>query len=259
MDVDTSSQVPGAQAASAMHSKTSGEQDANAEVGSMGSIDAVSEDFNRDSETKAVGFLGKSATATWMQRVDDFTFKERTGLSTTDPVHVRDSGKYMTGEPGPTEMGVEGVNEYDLPSPKVGRDLVSFFMTHVYPAYPLIIKARFLAGFESLLEKGADAFVAHNGVSSLCLVNVVLAIGCRYARLSQAGRGSEHCDDGSEHLMYYARAQKLAAERWSIFHDTDLQNTSTLGLLCIYFLSVNQLSRYVVGLPSTLHILLLCP
>lgn len=66
---------------------SNGESEVSAGVGSTGALDRVDEDFNRNANARASGFMGKNSEITWMQRVKQETYLEES----TDPAQNPDS------------------------------------------------------------------------------------------------------------------------------------------------------------------------
>jgi hypothetical protein len=80
-----------------------GEENADAEVGSPGSLDVINEDTNRDEHTRAAGFMGKSSAVTWVQRAKmvathDFEDERRVRRSTSPAANGSFSDSTYHGE-----------------------------------------------------------------------------------------------------------------------------------------------------------------
>ena len=87
-------------------SSSGGESDVSAGVGSTGALDRTDEDFNRNSNTRASGFMGKNSEVTWMQRVKQETYPEE------NADHQPEQGSQGGGKP----LGVLSCSQLSLPS-----------------------------------------------------------------------------------------------------------------------------------------------
>lgn len=222
----------------------SGEKDANGDVGSTGSLDATNIDTNRNDDTRAEGFMGKSSSINWLRRAKNETVDEKgevrpdtmAGLAGERTLSV---SNYLTNNTD--QGGIEDlpVNPYEFPPRNVAHALVDSYFETVHPACPFFLKCDFLEAFNSF-PREHNAILASKDEAWLSLINLVFAIGARLAHLTNANHQGDERDD----LLYFARARRLGLDDDHIlYRDADLQAISCLGLLVVYLMASNQLNR----------------
>jgi hypothetical protein len=215
-----------------------GEENADAAIGSPGSLDVINEDTNRDEHTRAAGFMGKSSAVTWVQRAKkaathDLEDERRVRRSAavgsfTDSTYHAEPGDILT-------IQTEEVNALEWPPPAVARALVDSYFEKVHVSFPILSRNDFYRKFETFPKDQ----VLSEDQCWLALANMVFAIGAKLAHLTNADfRG-----DDRDHLVYYARARALGMDHRTLNQDPELQHTACLGVLGLYLLTTDQLNR----------------
>ena len=244
-----------------------GEGQVSARVGSLGSIDQVHEDFNRDAGSRATGYMGKNSDLSWMQRlktqVQQMTpsggeEEEECGRQAYE--HASQDGYqdgYQDGTGSRKSRGLQGDRERvsnvtyhcddidlispdqvisnELPPRQTIEILVKTYIDSIHPVFPIIGRLTFTNQVSSFLEHSH----LKPGDSWLAILNLIFAIAAKYSHLVQTHwRGDER-----DHLVYFARARALGMNDESIFEHPDLQRVQVLGLMAFYLLSINQINR----------------
>jgi hypothetical protein len=218
-----------------------GEENANAEVGSLGSLDVINEDTNRDEYARVAGFMGNSFAVTCAQRPktavthdleDERHVRRSTGTaaneSFTDSTYHAKPGDLLT-------IQAEEVNPLEWPPPAVARALVDSYFEKVHVPFPILSRNDFYRKFEAFPKDQ----ITTDDQCWLAVANMVFAIGAKFAYLTDADfRG-----DDRDHLVYYARARALGIDQRTLNQDPELQHIACLGVLGLYLLATDQLNR----------------
>jgi hypothetical protein len=222
-------------------SEDQGEDDAHADVGSPGRQDVITEDTNRDEDTRAAGYMGKSSAVTWVQRAKKAAANDIRGQNNLhksrdlSPDHFFTDSSYHAAPSGAVKIETDQVDPYEWPPDQQARALVDTYFKHVHPAFPLICRQDFMPHFETCMTQGPHAV----DQIWLALANVVLAIGAKYAHMTQTNFHGEERD----HYFYYARARALGMDQHILLKDPEVLHTVCLGALGLYLLIADQLNR----------------
>jgi hypothetical protein len=218
-----------------------GEENADAEVGSPGSLDVINGDTNRDASARAVGFLGKSSAVTWVQRAKktathDLEDERRVRRSTGTAANGSFTDSAYHAEPGDIPIiSADEVNPLEWPPPTVAKALVDSYFTHVHGSFPILSKNDFYKKFDTFPKDQ----ISTEDQCWLSVANMVFAISAKFAHLTNADfRG-----DDRDHLIYYARARALGMDYRTVNQDPELQHTSCLGVLGLYLLATDELNK----------------
>ena len=229
-----------------------GEHRADARAGSIDSVDKINEDFNRDAAARATGYYGKNSEITWMQRLrqqteqpeeqqqdeeSDVSSTARRGSSTQEtrvssmrPIngstyHCDDLSLHMT------DLQVD---PYEPPPEHIADLLFQSYLDTVHPAFPIIGKTTFMVQYKEYFAKHT---VPNN--NWLAILNIILAIGAKYAHLVRAEWGGGERD----HLIYFTRARLLGFNTESMLGHAELQRVQISGLMAFYLMATNQINR----------------
>lgn len=236
-------------------SQSAGEDKVSARVGSTESLDRISEDFNRDTNTRATGFHGKNSELTWMQRLkrqalhgsdDDEAYNQNLvdGLELPAPkAHHYGEGltpintsSYHCDDLG---ISVHGkVDPFDVPHRVVADDLFQKYLCTIHPMFPIIGKSTFIQQYNVFFGRSDQRNPKSNW---LAILNMIFAIGAKYSHLVAVNP----CGDPDDHLVYFTRARMLALDADAILGHADLQNIQVTGLMAFYLLAINQINRQV--------------
>ncbi len=246
-----------------------GESQVTARAGSTGSLDLISEDYNRSAATRATGFMGKSAEITWMQRLkkrharvgsesggdqddEDHPTSVDGGQASQSFAHELDhlnNIAYNKGGSSPpvsestyhcddlTVIIPDQVDPLEIPPRHTANALYQSYLDTVHPAFPIIGKATFTDQFHTFLNNDK----INTGQNWLAILNLIFAIGANYSHLIQA----EWKGDEKDHLIYFTRARMLGFNGETILGHAELQRVQITGLMAFYLMATNQINRYV--------------
>lgn len=211
----------------------------------MGSLDAIDEDTNRDSTTRAAGYMGKSSAVRWVQSAHD---KLNQGDSSKGnqkdakkPINSFESLSYHAGELDFPAINPSSVNPLEMPKDSIARSLVDAYFRTVHPCFPILSQNDFKNSLKKYYQSPPEKQqkLNHDEAGWLCNLNMVFAIAARYAHVTNA----EYKEDGNSHLVYHARARALGLDDMALHQDAELEHTSCLGLSSLYYLSLDQINR----------------
>lgn len=212
----------------------SGEQDADADVGSTGSLDVVTLDTDR-SETRGIGHLGKSSAVAWQHRTEeavslDPTFLEKQPAVTISSYHAEDADMEY--------FDTSAVNMYAWPSPQLAGLLVESYFKHIHDIFPILNKKEFLSRYHNFPRNSGHLLT--EDIIWLGILNAVFAIASTHGRLM----ATPNLGNTNEHRLYCARATMIFSNQELFLQDSRVATASGLGLLALYYLSNNRLNRY---------------
>ena len=214
------------------------------------SLDLLDEDLHVNDRARATGFVGKNSEVQWL-RAAALAQPERTD---DEPSVFQRRGSYAPG------FGNEQISSYsfwtdsenvdidffvdphDWPQLDIAERLLGCYMSKVHDSFPILPRKT----LEDQFRRYFTALV--NGNAPRCspkwqaILNLVFAIGARYSHLSKASWRA----DARDHLIYQARARTFGLTDTTITNHPDVPQIQSLGLLAFYWLSVGQVSRYVV-------------
>ena len=127
------------------------------------------------------------------------------------------------------------VDPNEMPTTETARHLFNAYMTRVHPSFPLVGRSVMTAQFNKFLRGD----IGNPPSQWLAVVNLIFAIGARYAHLIQA----DWKGDDRDHLIYFARARILSMSGEGVFRHPDLQYIQVTGLMSLYFLCTSQINR----------------
>lgn len=231
-----------------------GEDDVDAqEAASMGSLDAINEDTNREEATRAAGYLGKSSAVRWVQRTKDYLDEDKHNKGSqkdaNEPDNVfMDATCHADDGDFPFEqIGPESVNMYDMPPMDLAQALLNAYFKYVHPALPIVSEPDFREKFDKYAVHGRppndQEQIGSEQQNFRCSMNMVFAIAARHARVINADyQGAEN-----DHLIYFARANAMGLDNRALHEDAELENTTSLGLVSLYFLTLEHINRSVLS------------
>lgn len=222
-----------------------GEQEADAEIASMGSLDAIDEDTNRDAKTRAAGYMGKSSAVRWVQSAHDKLNKGDSSKGSqkdaSKPINSFESASYHAGEMDFPAIDPSSVNPLEVPNYSIAEPLVESFFEKVHPSFPILSQNDFRGSLREYYKSSPEKQqkMNHEKVGWLCNLNMVFAIAARYAQVTNA----DFKEEGNSYLVYHTRARALGLDEMALHQDAELEHTSCLGLLSLYYLSLDQVNR----------------
>ncbi|KAJ6171335.1 fungal-specific transcription factor domain-containing protein, partial [Penicillium chermesinum] len=201
--------------------------DENSDVSSVGSfdgIDTAQEDLQRDSDAAATGFYGKGSDVSWMQQVEerlrtsDFTIgKNPDELS----YHLDDQELPLY---DPAQL-------YTLPPRNVAERYYKTYLRTIHSSFMVIREPVFTSQFVHVYQQTVNPPGAW-----LAVLNLVLALGCRYSHAWTA------VEISLDHV-FFNRARKLSMSGNVLFKHADLQQIQVEALTAIYLIDSGHLNR----------------
>jgi hypothetical protein len=226
--------------------------DSSTSMGSLDAIDQVDEDLNRNEGTRAAGFFGKNSEVNWIRKLESgvrMKSPERPGApnpfhleSESDPSWLR---KQQSLERQiPTSMMdyhldgldiplIEPCDILAVPSRALADRYFDAYLVNVHPTFSAIRKMTFISQYHQFFKNASTP-----PRKWLAVLNMILAIGCRYCRLI-AGPQADDEDD----LLYLTRARHLGLHSNVLFEHTDLQQIQLELLVAVYLLCLGQVNR----------------
>ena len=131
------------------------------------------------------------------------------------------------------------VDIYEVPSRETATKLFNAYLTSVHPSYPIIGISTFVSQFQVYFNQPS----LKPGNKWLAILNLIFAIGAKYAHLTDA-EWKGHEDD---HHTYFSRARALSLDD-QLLHHPDLQQLQVEGLASFYLLASGHINRYVFDL-----------
>lgn len=218
----------------------SGEQDADADVGSTGSLDVVALDTDRN-ETRGIGHLGKSSAVAWQHRTEEAISLDPSFLGEGDNgKNAITMSSYHTEDADLEYFDTSTVNMYAWPSAQLAGALVESYFAYIHDIFPILNKKEFLSKYRT--------FPRHSGhmqkedIIWLGILNTVFAISSTHGRLM----ATPDLGNTNEHRLYCARATLIFSNQEIYLQDSRLSATCAMGLLSLYYLANNRINRYVL-------------
>ena len=244
-----------------------GEMDVSADVGSTGSNDRLTEDYDRDEGTVTTGFFGKASDVAWIQRARREVLTESEGeLSRgSSPEqgmsipkhgkgkahavnnHIPGVGGVLRSEKGelknrPSTYHLDDhelnlpdqVNEYELPPRPIADAFIDAYFSNIHATFPILAKSEFIESYEKIYEAYSQP-ISRRGRAML---NLVFALGAKYSVLTRA-----HWCDELDHLVYFSRARVLSLDRGALWEVGDIEQVQVLGLGVLYLIASNHTNR----------------
>lgn len=208
----------------------------------LAGTDRVEEDFNRDSTSRATGYLGKSSEMCWLQMLRKKVNGDvsETGQSSLPPT-----------PPGNDDDGLvasinfyadnkdfdfaEDVQAYAVPPNKSAEMLLRAYFKSVHPSFPIVGMSTFISQYQMFFSQPG----VKPGNKWLAILNLVFATASVYARLVSADWKMEL----EHHSVYFKRARVLSM-RDTLFDHPDLQQLQIEGLTSFYLLATGQINRW---------------
>ncbi|KAF7628590.1 hypothetical protein AFLA_003944 [Aspergillus flavus NRRL3357] len=160
--------------------------------------DHTEEDFNRDDFTRATGFIGKSSEISWLQMLS----------------------KYVN----------SGCELRQIITLMTSTCLLLSDLTHLSSRLRTLLQSFSMPFFHNPSLKPGNKWLA--------ILNLIFAIGARYAHLTNA----EWRRDRDDHYSYFIRARNMSLEG-QLLHHSDLQQLQVEGLASFYMLSSGHINR----------------
>ncbi|KAL4742987.1 fungal-specific transcription factor domain-containing protein [Aspergillus similis] len=211
--------------------------DSTTSQGSLEDIDLVKEDLNRSDKTVAVGFFGKNSEIAWMQKLEDVSDRREHGLSDTERTISKDI-PINTMSYHLDDLSIpflDTVNPYAVPEKELADKYFNAYMESVHPSFTVVRKRTFTTQYEQFYKKKQS----RPPRKWLAVLNMILALGCRYCRLTKKVVAGERDTDDTEFLN---RARILCLSGNVLFEHDDLQQIQVMLLVAVYLVALGQVN-----------------
>ncbi|KAE8354634.1 fungal-specific transcription factor domain-containing protein [Aspergillus coremiiformis] len=205
-------------------------------VSSLVALDYLNEDFNRDENVQAIGFVGEHSEIAWLHRL-------RRMLEGSSPVtpSLRESWDHQSVASmnfflDDSDIPVIGNVDISLrPLPVLADQLLDKYFSMIHPFFPIMGKAIFLRQYKSFYSNPS----LQPGKRWLAILNLIFAIAARYCHQVRSD-AQETPDDGA---LHFSRAWKLSMSDVALLDHPNLQQVQVEGLASFYLMSVGQANR----------------
>ncbi|KAE8548937.1 hypothetical protein EYB25_009320 [Talaromyces marneffei] len=216
-------------------------------AGSVEGIDTISEDLNRNEESRATGFMGKNSVHAWLRNLEPDS-----GHRVSPDRNMETAGRTQFGQPISPQgldnnMAVSyflddqklppsnSVDAYKLPPKNLADWILHSYFKSVHSLFPIVRTDLFLEQYKSIWGVSGSP---RPGQKWLAIFNMILAIGCRRLQFLQ-----ERLPTGVSHDLFFSRARCLCVNENMIFEHADLQQVQVEALVTLYFMVSMQINR----------------
>ena len=216
-------------------------------AGSIEGIDTISEDLNRNEESRATGFMGKNSVHAWLRNLEPDS-----GHRISPDHNMEAAGRTQFGRPISPQgldnnMAVSyflddqklppsnSVDAYKLPPKNLADWILHSYFKSVHPLFPIVRTDLFLEQYKSIWGVNGSS---RPGQKWLAIFNMILAIGCRRLQFLQ-----EKVPTGVGHEVFFSRARSLSVNENMTFEHADLQQVQVEALVTLYFMVSMQINR----------------
>ncbi|KAL2856512.1 fungal-specific transcription factor domain-containing protein [Aspergillus pseudoustus] len=217
--------------------KSSISSSSSASVGSLNEVNTLTEDPNRNEESRATGYIGKESEIAWMQKLEFEANKLDRGS------HGEEESPPPVDEPiASMSYHLDNLQIVDslpveprlLPPKPWAARLLNVFFDSADHFFPLINKALFISQFEHAYSRSGPEPTR----KWLAVFNLALAIGAKYYQLAEPEAGQD-VDD----RLFLSRAISLNPSHAVGIEHADLHQVQIDMLLAIYYLVSGQVNR----------------
>lgn len=216
-------------------------------AGSIEGIDTISEDLNRNEESRATGFMGKNSVHAWLRNLEPDSGHRISPDRNTEAAGRTQFGKPISPQGLDNNMSVSyflddwklppssSVDAYQFPPKNLVDWILHSYFKSVHPFFPIIRLDLFVEQYKSIWGgNGAP----RPGQKWLAILNMILAIGCRRLQFLQ-----EKMPPGISHEIFFSRARSLSVNENMIVEHADLQQVQVEALVTLYLLVSMQINR----------------
>ncbi|KAL4801978.1 fungal-specific transcription factor domain-containing protein [Aspergillus unguis] len=218
------------------------DMDSNTSHGSLEEIDLVKEDLNRSDKTVATGFFGKNSEVAWMHKLEDVSdqrAQSNTGMESehkpstwNKDISITSMNYHLDDLSIPFP---DSVDPFAVPEKELADQYFDAYMESVHPSFTVIRKNTFMAQYEQFFKK--TQFSPPR--KWLAVLNMIMALGCRYCKLTGRVDERERDTDDTEFLN---RARKLCLSGNVLFEHDDLQQIQVVLLTAVYLIALGQVN-----------------
>ncbi|KAL3456224.1 fungal-specific transcription factor domain-containing protein [Aspergillus heterothallicus] len=196
----------------------------------------LTDDLNRDDASRAAGYFGKSSAIAWLQKLGATVNNLNVNKEQQHSVPIEVSATSMSYHLDHIQIPdtIPPLEPRCLPTKPWATHLLCIFFKSVAPSFPLINKALFIDQFNQAFDRSNP----QPPRKWLAVLNLVLAVGCRYYLLSQPVPEGDVND-----RVFLSRAIALMSSTSTTTQDLGLHQVQIDLLLAIYHLSSGQVNQ----------------
>ncbi|KAJ5605772.1 hypothetical protein N7510_008553 [Penicillium lagena] len=201
----------------------------------LGVVDYTKEDFTRDEQLQAMGFVGEHSEMAWLFRLKRDLNQASSSTPNATPTDAPSiiSVNYFQDESDISVLA--DVDPFVGPPYAVAKQLTDCYFDRVHHAFPVIGKKFFLNQWESVYSNpNLRPWKPWLGV-----MNMVLAIASRHLLLVE----DQPPGDPNEHVVYFSRAWRLSMGDTALLDHPNVVKVQFEGLTAFYLLSIGQVNR----------------
>ncbi|OJJ52165.1 hypothetical protein ASPSYDRAFT_95860 [Aspergillus sydowii CBS 593.65] len=213
--------------------RASASSDSSASIGSLDEVDALTEDPNRNLESRAAGYIGKESEVAWMQKLDAEASKLNSESQQQSPpiegpiasmsYHV----DHLPIDDSPT------VEPRLLPPKPWAARLMNIFFESIAHSFPLLNRPLFASQFNHAFTSSAEPTQKW-----LAVLNLVFAISSKFYQWANPVTGKDVND-----RIFLLRAISLSSSHDLVIKYPDLHQVQIDLLLAIYHMISGQINR----------------
>jgi hypothetical protein len=193
----------------------------------------------------AQGFIGKASEISWLERCQEHVLSysdKDTGLLRSQHdnyILTLQQVNFYTDDIDLLAVDEDTIDETAMPAALVAAGLCHVFFETFYATFPLLDKDQLLHNLATYRGLVSDNMWLQR--VWLAIANMVFCLGsnCLYLK------GSTDQVSADDHLLYYARARKLGLDHRIVLDHPTIEQVQALGMLGLYMVVKNQISRYV--------------
>ncbi|EED12135.1 conserved hypothetical protein [Talaromyces stipitatus ATCC 10500] len=216
-------------------------------AGSIEGIDTISEDLNRNEESRATGFMGKNSVHAWLRNLEPDSGYRVSPDSSMEAGNRAQFGQPISPQGLDNNMAVSyflddkklpacnSDDTYKLPPKNLADRILHSYFRSVHPFFPIVRTDLFLEQYRSLWGVNANPRPGHKW---LAIFNMILAIGCRRLQFLK-----ETLPTDVSHEIFFSRARSLSVNENTTFEHADLQQVQVEALVTLYFMVSMQINR----------------
>ncbi|KAF4765641.1 hypothetical protein HAV15_003522 [Penicillium sp. str.  len=194
------------------------------------------EDFNRNGELQALGFVGEHSEMAWLYKIKCTLDQASTTSLPSQDDFSRSSIASIDYYKNNWEMEVhDKINVLERPEKTVADRLIDTYFRIIHPSFPIIGKTTFLGQHRSLNVYST----ARPGKQWLAIMNLMFAIAAMHLLPTQK---TAECDE-TPHKVFFSRGWVLSMDKTSLRDHSSLQQVQVEGLAAFYLLTCGQVNR----------------
>jgi hypothetical protein len=199
-------------------------------------IGYTNEDFNRNGELQALGFVGEHSEMAWLYRIKSAIEQASATSSPAQDDLSQSSIASIDYYSNDSKMDVrEEINVFERPEKTEADQLINTYFRIIHPSFPIVGKTTLLGQYRSFY---ADS-TARPGKQWLAVINFMFAIAAMHLSPTQEiAKGDE-----APHRVFFSRGWILSMDKASLRDHASLQQVQVEGLAAFYLLASGQVNR----------------